>query len=251
VELVAVFGGLSMSHAAELVRLGWRPDGPPGLVTKSTVRPLPLLCDPDSDDEAVIDAVLAHYQDERRNSEQATSWLAERGLDEALAGELRIGFANRTLGYRLPEANRRDGAKLRDQLMRLGIYRTSGHEHFRGCVVIPVLSTQGRVLQLCGIRLATASVEPQWAAGLPGGMLNEVAATKADVIVVASIDDALAVIGAGHRAVVGPGRPGLRKEEFHKLLLRVPYSVGNHCPRAGGREAPSRPSGITVVSQNR
>jgi hypothetical protein len=217
VELVAVFGGLSMSHAAELVRLGWRPDGPPGLVTKSTVRPLPLLCDPDSDDEAVIDAVLAHYQDERRNSEQATSWLAERGLDEALAGELRIGFANRTLGYRLPEANRRDGAKLRDQLMRLGIYRTSGHEHFRGCVVIPVLSTQGRVLQLCGIRLATASVEPQWAAGLPGGMLNEVAATKADVIVVASIDDALAVIGAGHRAVVGPGRPG----GFHTADLRM------------------------------
>ncbi len=60
VELVAVFGGLSMRHAAELVRSGWRPDGPPGLVAKSTVRPLPLLCDPEADDEAVIDAVLAH-----------------------------------------------------------------------------------------------------------------------------------------------------------------------------------------------
>ena len=84
VELVACFGGFSMSHAAELVRSGWRPDGPPGLVTKSTVRPLPLLCDPDSDDEAVIDAVLAHYQGERRASEQAKSWLAERGVDDDL-----------------------------------------------------------------------------------------------------------------------------------------------------------------------
>jgi DNA primase len=217
VELVAVFGGLSMSHAAELVRSGWRPDGPPGLVAKSTVRPLPLLCDPDSGDEAVIDAVLAHYQDERRSSEQAKGWLAERGVDEALADELRIGFANRTLGYRLPEANRRDGAKLRDQLMRLGIYRTSGHEHFRGCVVIPVLSAGGRVLGLCGIRPATASVEPQWAAGLPGGMLNEAAATSSEVIVVASVDDALAVMGAGHRAVVAPGRPG----GFHTADLRL------------------------------
>ena len=218
VELVAIFGGLSMSHAAELVRSGWRPDGPPGLVAKSTVRPLPLLCDPDSDDEAVIDAVLAHYQGERRSSEQAKGWLAERGVDDALADELRIGFANRTLGYRLPEANRRDGAKLRDQLMRLGIYRTSGHEHFRGCVVIPVLSADGRVLQLCGLRLATASVEPQWAAGLPGGMLNEAAvATSREVIVVASVDDALAVIGAGHRAVLAPGRAG----GFHTADLRL------------------------------
>src|ERR1700678_4007794 len=62
VELVACFGGVSMTHAAELVRSGWSPDGPSGLVAKSTVRPLPLLCDPDSDDEAVIEAVLAHYQ---------------------------------------------------------------------------------------------------------------------------------------------------------------------------------------------
>ncbi|MCU1493589.1 MAG: dnaG [Acidimicrobiaceae bacterium] len=217
VELVAVFGGFSMSHAVELVRSGWRPDGPPGSVARSTVRPLPLLCDPDSDDEAVIDAVLAHYQGERRSSDQAKGWLAERGVDDVLADELGIGVANRTLGYRLPEANRRDGAKLRDQLMRLGIYRASGHEHFRGCVVVPVLSAEGRVLQLCGMRLANASVEPQWAAGLPGGTLNEAAATSVEVIVVASVDDALAVLGAGRRAVVAPGRPG----GFHTADLRL------------------------------
>jgi len=179
VELVAVFGGLSMRHAAELVRSGWRPDGPPGLVAKSTVRPLPLLCDPDADDETVIDAVLDHYQDERRHSEQAKNWLAERGVDDTLADELRIGFANRTLGYRLPEANRKDGSKLRDQLMRLGIYRSSGHEHFRGCMVVPVLSAGGRVFQLCGIRLASASCECPWATGLPGGMFDEGAAANA------------------------------------------------------------------------
>jgi DNA primase len=218
VELVAVFGGLSMSHAAELVRSGWRPDGPPGLVAKSTVRPLPLLCDPDADDEAVIDAVLAHYQGERRASEQAKNWLADRGVHDALADELRIGFANRTLGYRLPETNRRDGAKLRDQLTRLGLYRTSGHEHFRGCMVVPVLSADERVIGLCGIRLARPCVEHQWASGLPGGMFNEAAATtNAEVIVVASIDDALVVRSAGHRGVVAPGRPG----GFHNADLRL------------------------------
>ena len=49
-------------------------------------------------------------------------------------------------------------------------------------------------------------------------MLNEAAAaTSAEVIVVASIDDALAVLGAGHRAVVAPGRPG----GFHTADLRL------------------------------
>jgi DNA primase len=222
VELVACFGGFSMSHAAELVRAGWLPDGPSGLVTKSSIRPLPLLCDPDSGDEAVIDAVLEHYQGERRSSEQAKTWLAERGVDDELADELRIGFANRTLGYRLPEANRKDGAKLRDQLTCLGIYRTSGHEHFRGCMVVPVLSAGGRVLQLCGIRLAaTSSDDCQWAAGLPGGMFNErVATTSEDLLVVASIEDALAVRGAGHQAVVAPGRGGGFQRSDLRLLAR-------------------------------
>jgi DNA primase len=130
-------------------------------------------------------------------------------------------LANRTLGYRLPEASRRDGAKLRDQLMCLGIYRSSGHEHFRGCMVVPVLSAEGRALQLCGIRLASTSAEPQWAAGLPGGMFNEDAATtKGEVIVVASVDDALAVLGAGHRAVVAPGRPGGYRRNDLRMLAR-------------------------------
>jgi hypothetical protein len=157
-------------------------------------------------------------------------------VDDALADELRIGFANRTLGYRLPEANRKDGAKLRDQLMRLGLYRSSGHEHFRGCMVVPVLSADGRVFQLCGIRLASASSECQWAAGLPGGMFNEAAATtNAEVIVVASIDDALGVRSAGHRGVVAPGRPG----GFHNADLRLLARGGvQRCTIVGDAMAP-------------
>jgi DNA primase len=221
VELVAVFGGFSMSHAAELVRSGWQPDGRPGLVTRSSVRQLPLLCDPASGDEAVIDAVLSHYQGERRSSEQARNWLADLGVNDALADELGVGFANRTLGYRLPEANRRDGAKLRDQLARLGIYRASGHEHFRGCMVVPVLSAEGRALQLCGTRVAGPAGEALWAAGLPGGLFNEAAATtSSEVIVAGSVEDALVVMSAGSANVVAPGRPGGFRSADLRLLAR-------------------------------
>jgi len=221
VELVAVFGGFSMSHATELVRSGWRPSGVGGVVTKSSLRPLPLLCDPDADDESLIDAVLAHYQGERRASELARGWLAGLGVGDELADELRIGVSNRTLGYRLPEGNRKDGARLRERLISLGLYRPSGHEHFRGCVVVPVLSAQGHVLQLCGIRLAEPSAEAQWATGLPGGLFNEAAVTNGGtVVVVGSVADALAARGAGEAAVVAPGRHGGYLAADLRLLAR-------------------------------
>jgi DNA primase len=218
-ELVSVFGGVSMSHAAELLRSGWMPDGPSGSVARTTVRQLPLLCDPDADDEALINAVLAHYRDERRASEHARAWLAGLGIDDDLAEELGIGLANRTLGYRLPEANRRDGAILRDKLTALGIYRSSGHEHFRGCVVVPIFSAE-----LAGCSSSAASAWPS-RPGSPSGRrgcqagcsTKGVATTSAELIVVGSMTDALAVRGAGQAAVVASGRPG----GFHPSDLRL------------------------------
>ena len=159
-ELVAIFGGFSMSHASALVRSGWRPEGSGGLVAKSSLRPLPLLCDPDADDETLLDGVLTHYEGERRAAEPVRQWLASLGIDDALADELRIGFSNRTLGYRLPQANRKDGAVLRDRLTTLGIYRTTGHEHFRGRVVVPVLSAERRVLGLSALHAVHAATHP-------------------------------------------------------------------------------------------
>ena len=56
----------------------------------------------------------------------------------------RLGFANRTLGYRLPEKNRIAGAEMRGRLQKLGILRESGHEHFNGSVVIPIFDPSRR-----------------------------------------------------------------------------------------------------------
>ena len=55
-----------------------------------------------------------------------------------------LGFANRTLGYRLPEKNRGAGAEIRGRLQKLGILRESGHEHFNGSVVIPIFDLERR-----------------------------------------------------------------------------------------------------------
>ena len=65
----------------------------------------------------------------------------------------RLGFANRTLGYRLPEKNRVAGAELRGRLQKLGILRESGHEHFNGSVVIPIFNLEGEVVEMYGRKI--------------------------------------------------------------------------------------------------
>jgi hypothetical protein len=56
----------------------------------------------------------------------ALGYLQERGLvHPELIDRFRVGYANRTLGYRLPAKNRKEGAELRGRLAGLGILRVS------------------------------------------------------------------------------------------------------------------------------
>jgi hypothetical protein len=47
------------------------------------------------------------------------------------------------------EAPLESGAEIRGRLQRLGILRESGHEHFNGSVVFPVIDLEGNVTQAC------------------------------------------------------------------------------------------------------
>jgi hypothetical protein len=64
-----------------------------------------------------------------------------------------LGFARRTLGYRLPLAAKQAGAAIRRRLEQLGLYRASGHEHFNGCVVMPIFDAHGAVAELYGRKI--------------------------------------------------------------------------------------------------
>jgi len=65
----------------------------------------------------------------------------------------RNGYANRTLGLRLPLKNRVAGAELRARLQTIGILRESGHEHFNGSLVIPILDAEGHAVEVYGRKL--------------------------------------------------------------------------------------------------
>ena len=71
--------------------------------------------------------VLDYYHTRLKENPAALAYLQKRGIgsEEAIA-TFRLGFVDRTLGLRLPQANRREGAAIRERLTRLGILRETG-----------------------------------------------------------------------------------------------------------------------------
>lgn len=204
--------GVSFRHAVELLReggLSLAADSVP--VQHSTVRTLPAPVTPDADDQALLNQVIDYYHETLKQSPEALAYLQARGIDapEAIT-TFRLGFANRTLGLRLPKKNRLAGDELRTRLQRIGIYRTSGHEHFNGSLVIPILDEVGNVTEVYG-RKVTDNLRPGTPLHLylPGehrpsgrGVWN-VAALQAskEIILCEALLDALTFWCAGYRNV--------------------------------------------------
>jgi DNA primase len=176
-------------------------------VKVSTVRKLPAPVDRDVDDAAMLEQVVSFYHETLKQSPEALAYLEKRGLtNPEIVAHFRLGFANRTLGLRLPAKNRKAGAEMRTRLEKLGIIRESGHEHFNGSLVIPVFDPQSRVVEMYG-RKITENLRPGTPLHLylPGGhhgVWNETAleASK-EIILCESLIDALTFWAAGFRNV--------------------------------------------------
>ena len=200
--------GVSFRHAVELLRADHEVATGGDPVKVSTVRKLPPPVDRDADDARLLIQVAGFYHDTLKTSPDALAYLKKRGLtDPEVIERFRLGFANRTLGYRLPASNRNSGAEMRGRLQALGILRESGHEHFNGSLVIPIVTPAGDVVQMYG-RKITENLR----AGtplhlyLPGphrGVWNEEAlAASKEIILCEALIDALTFWCAGYRNVI-------------------------------------------------
>lgn len=129
--------GVSFRHAVELLQADYAPSAlVAGPVKKTTVRKLPTTLETSAEDARLLAQVIDYYHETLKQSPEALDYLEKRGIADAEAiDRFKLGFANRTLGYRLPAKNRKEGAAIRGQLQRLGLYRSSGHEHFTGSLV--------------------------------------------------------------------------------------------------------------------
>jgi DNA primase len=146
--------GVSFRHAVELLRheapLVSEAKGKGGGVPKvSTVRRLEAPVSVEADAHELLEQVVGYYHETFRQEQAAREYLESRGLgDPSFAESHRVGFANRTLGLRLPEKNRVAGGELRGRLQELGVFRESGHEHLNGCVVLGTDDEEGRIVGL-------------------------------------------------------------------------------------------------------
>jgi len=105
-------------------------------------------------DQELLDQVIDFYHTTLKSSPEALEYLEKRGLGSMeLIEHFRLGYANRTLAYRLAPKAYKAGAELRTALQRVGILRDSGHEHFNGSLVIPVFNPAGDVMEMYGRKI--------------------------------------------------------------------------------------------------
>ena len=107
-------------------------------------------------DAQLLARVVDFYHQTFLNQPAPMKYLAGRKVFHPEAVKrFKLGYANRTLGYRLPPEQLAAGRALRERLQRLGILRESGHEHLTGCVVFPVLKTDGTLGEIYGRRITS------------------------------------------------------------------------------------------------
>jgi len=240
--------GVSLPHAVQLLKNGAPLDAARAGVTRSHKRHLPSLVagegqasagNEESEADAAstqteLRAVLDYYTATLKQSTEALAYLASRGLDHpGLIDHFQLGYANRTLTYRLAPGHTQAGKAERGRLQAAGILRGSGHEHFNGCIVVPVIGLEGganpahaaQVVQCYGRRIArTSKIAPDLSPHLYlpralSGVWNEAALiADKDVILTEALIDAMSFWCAGYRNVIAAyGVNGFTQDHWNAL----------------------------------
>jgi DNA primase len=171
-------------------------------------------------DSNLLAQVISYYHDTLKQAPEALAFLESKGLIHGeLIDRFRLGYANRTLGLRLPEKNRRAGAAIRGQLERIGLYRASGHEHFNGSLIVPIFGDHGEVVQVHGRKirddLRPGTPTDLYLPGPAPGVWNReaLAAGQGEVILAGSLIDAMTFWVGGFRNVTAAyGPDGLTED---------------------------------------
>jgi DNA primase len=164
----------------------------------------------------ILDDVAARYASELVSHPEARSYLATRGLDrpEPLIA-FKLGYCPGNLAGSLSEAQKQE-------LLRLGILKASGGEHFKGCIVFPLFDEADHVAGFYGRRtLPGQGPSHLYLPGPHRGLFNRDAAKayRDSLILTESIIDALSLIALGiHGVVPCYGVNGFTEE--HAKLLR-------------------------------
>ena len=207
IDWVMRMQGVSFRHAAELLRADIALPAQAAPAKESPARRLPPPVAFDADDQVLLRQVVEYYHETLKASPEGLDYLKARGIHDSEAIErFRLGYANRTLGYSLPIKAVKAGGEIRGRLARIGLYRESGHEHFTGSLVIPVLDEAGNVTEVYGRKIQdNLRKGTPYHLYLPGphkGVWNQEGLRGSkDVILCEALIDALTFWVAGFRNV--------------------------------------------------
>lgn len=196
---------LSLRKAAERLKaeLGDNPAVVP-LVTKDEPE---IFAEDEAGRQALLGRVVDFYHHTLLNAPEAVAYLEKRRLNHPeLVAAFKPGFANRTLPYRLPAVKSRAGEKIRARLKGVGVLRESGHEHFTGSLVVPVMDLNGQIREMYGRKiggdLRKGTPLHLYLPGAHGGVWNEQALIGSSTVVLCeSLIDAMSFWVAGVRNV--------------------------------------------------
>ncbi|EOO2626235.1 toprim domain-containing protein, partial [Escherichia coli] len=141
-----------------------------------------------------------------------------------LVAAFKLGFANRTLPYRLPAVKSRAGEKIRARLKGVGVLRESGHEHFTGSLVVPVVDLNGQIREMYGRKIGNdlrkGTALHLYLPGAHGGVWNEQALIgSSSVVLCESLIDAMSFWVAGVRNVTAAYGVNGFTDEMRAALL--------------------------------
>jgi len=202
---------VSFRHAVELLRERSGEIESVGPVvesrSKATARKLasPLVAS-DADDQTLLRRVVGFYSDTLKQSPEALAYLESRGLQHPeLIDKFHLGYANRSLAYRLPDKKLK-GGEVRVRLQQLGVFSEKGHEFLSGSLTVPLFDESGRVVQMYGRKLLdnlrTGTPKHLYLKGDHAGLFNAECLHHSDEIIVCeALIDALTFWVHGFRHV--------------------------------------------------
>jgi DNA primase catalytic core len=243
IQFVQQHDGVSFRHAFELLR-----QGSPAVFTaqpmqkQSTVPKLPCPLDAGADDATLFSQVVNYYHERLKQTPAARAYLASRGLDnDQLIDHFQIGFADRSLELRLLEKDCVEGERLRSRLTQLGLWRENGHEHFNGCIVVPLGNATGGSVSLYGRRAQPADLKHLYPPGPHRGLFNRPCLNQPEIILCEAVFDALTFWANGFKNVTCLfGTEGFTDELWEALKkvqrVRIAYDADDAGERAAQRD---------------
>ncbi len=216
IEFVQKVEGVSFKHACELLQSDsdvlFKP-ADTRLAKRGTSRKINSELREQAEDRTLLEHVIDYYHRMMKQSPDVLDYLRKRGINsEAVIEQFKLGYANRSLGYRLPEKNRKQGALVRSQLQRIGLYRKSGHEHLAGSLVIPIYENHHTPVQVYGRKIShqlrKGTPKHLYLPGPHRGVFNEVAFQNSnEIILCESLIDALTFWSHGFHHVTSSFGP--------------------------------------------